>query len=495
MRITDYSLAGSLCALALCGAGSFAGPYEQRTLNAEQASRDIGIFREAIETVHPGFGRFTSAAMTSAQIDALERDARNGITDADLYLRISTILGHLRCDHTLAELPDSIEAHRRESPSYMPLRFKLFAGRMYIETPGPGTGLGRADEILAINGRPAGDLIDAVEPFMAIDGFTESSRRVPLEYSNEFLGDGLNHFWPFLWGWPEQWDLSVRSAGNGEVRNVSLEPVTYPVYQEIATGSATRYGSNFDTSVRFEMLDAQTAYLSIGTFVNYRNNADPYAILGPHFDAMRQADADHLILDLRACGGGSDEVPAALLTLLIDEPYRQAVRPNRVKRYRYGDLLPYLDTWDRSVFELPDALFTPAEGGFYEVDPAITPGAFAELQPRENRFAGRLSLLVGPANASGATNFAARLRESRGDVRLVGSATGGSAEGPTAGLMVFLDLPESGIRVRVPLLRQFNNVTSFTPGMGVEPDVEIVQPADDYFEGRDTVLERARVWE
>ena len=47
----------------------------------------------------------------------------------------------------------------------------------------------------------------------------------------------------------------------------------------------------------------------------------------------------------------------------------------------------------------------------------------------------------------------ARLKASE-RVTLVGEPTGGSAAGPTAGILFFLTLPNSGLTVNVPALRE-----------------------------------------
>jgi hypothetical protein len=78
-----------------------------------------------------------------------------------------------------------------------------------------------------------------------------------------------------------------------------------------------------------------------------------------------------------------------------------------------------------------------------------------------------------------------------GRIRVVGEETGGSAEGPTAGQMLFLKLPASGIRVRVPLKRTDVNVP-FVAGMGVFPDVDAVEDVSDLRAGRDRALQVAR---
>lgn len=51
------------------------------------------------------------------------------------------------------------------------------------------------------------------------------------------------------------------------------------------------------------------------------------------------------------------------------------------------------------------------------------------------------------------------------------SLSGGSAEGPTAGILFLSTLPESKIRTRLPAFIQYNNVTSFEKGMGISRDI------------------------
>ena len=69
--------------------------------------------------------------------------------------------------------------------------------------------------------------------------------------------------------------------------------------------------------------------------------------------------------------------------------------------------------------------------------------------------------------------------------------TGGSAEGTTAGILFTLNLPESGIRTRLPLIRDYNNVPEFEPGMGVNPDIPVAMTVDAWRAGSDPALETA----
>ena len=77
-------------------------------------------------------------------------------------------------------------------------------------------------------------------------------------------------------------------------------------------------------------------------------------------------------------------------------------------------------------------------------------------------------------------------------ITVIGEATGGSAEGPTAGRLFFLKLPHSGIVVRVPNYWNLMSISAFTQGNGVAPDVEVVPTLEDFLAGKDRALEVAK---
>lgn len=94
-------------------------------------------------------------------------------------------------------------------------------------------------------------------------------------------------------------------------------------------------------------------------------------------------------------------------------------------------------------------------------------------------------------NGGGSNDAAiARLRDAR-PVRIAGAATGGSAEGPSAGQIFFVKLPHSGITVRVPVKRSYTDVRTFRKGRGVEPGLRVEDTLADFLARRDRVLEAA----
>lgn len=476
--LTGVLLAGPALAIEL----------EPRRLTPTQAAEDVSLLKEAIETVHPGFGRYTAAVATTAELDELaKRVGTEGATDAALYVDVSRILARLRCDHTKAELPTRISDYRRQTPSFLPFAFRIFAGRLYVAAAQPGVALERGDEVTRINGRPVGDVLADISTYLSVDGWTDFAKRTELEDGGgELMVNGIDHFWPLLYGWPDQWRIETRRRASGKVETINAAPIVFDD-AETLRGRAHPGAANFADAVSFRVLDDSAALLRIDTFVNYRRPVDPVALLEPIFREIREKSIDHLILDLRKCGGGSDDAPAALGSLLFSAS-PPSFQSALVRTYRFGRLREHMTTWDESIFNLPDEMFRKFDDQYFEIIPDEE-GSL--LTPHPLAFKGRLSVLTGPFNQSGATIAIAMLRAFRPNTRLVGEPTGGSSEGPTAGTIFFLKLPNSGITVRVPALRSRLACAS-APGMGVNPDVLVRETVEDWLAATDRVLDVAR---
>lgn len=463
--------------------------HSSSLLSPEAAARDISIARDRLEAMHPGYNRYAEEPILSDMWDTLETRAADGISRGDLYIDISRILAAIRCDHTKAELPDDMAAARNTERVYLPFRFILFSGRMYVDTPAAESGLSRGDEILAIDGRPVAWWIAEVEPLIPVDG--DATHVVPLElaYSTEFMGPALDHFAPFLADIDGTVRLQVQST-DGKESTVTAARLTYPDFQSMV--GETRYSSNFADGVRFERLGDNAAYLAVDTFVNYRKPVDATAHMAPFFESLKQENRDKLIVDLRNNGGGSDDAQLALLQHLINRPAKTA----EALLTRFDSLSDarrqYLSTWNEAALYPDPAWFEPLDNGYFKL---VAPGLAADgkpLQPAELAFEGDLVVLIGPANSSGSTHLVAALANAERGI-LVGEKTGGAPTGATAGIIYLLTLPESGVKIRIPGQRTvMANADRLPARNGMTPDILVTVSRDDYFAGRDTAMDAAK---
>lgn len=472
--------------------------YSPRTLSADQASRDVALLRRALETVHPGLYRYSDKAAIDAAFARLEAAAAVPITELALHAEIARLLAAIHCDHTKAEMSEALDDFRTRNATHLPLRFQLIEGRMIVVASDGQPGAPPAgSEILSINGMPVPKLLLQIAPLVSYDGTTDQAIAAKLADDSDLMGDDLNENYPALFGFPDRWQVEWKTVGAMTSATATLKPIRFAQWTALPAPGA-KYRSEFYNAVTWRM-SGKTARLGIDTFVNYRNPVQATAFLGGFFAAMKEAGTDHLILDLRDNGGGSEDASVALGRYLIDRPFTWS-KPIRYKAVRYGDLPQYFETWgDREArFNAPLDAFARTADGWYDRIPVLGGATLGdgdstfEQQPvGEFGFRGRLTILSGPRNGSGATRTIAQLREKAGAV-IIGEDSAGSAEGPTAGSIFLMKLPESGIRVRIPEAWNRTNIASFVPGKGVPVDQLVVPTLADFEAGRDRAIAVAR---
>jgi C-terminal processing protease CtpA/Prc len=109
-----------------------------------------------------------------------------------------------------------------------------------------------------------------------------------------------------------------------------------------------------------------------------------------------------------------------------------------------------------------------------------------EQKPNNNNFKGNLYVLINGASGSMATVVASLLKGNERGI-FIGEEGGGTMEGNTSHSSAKLILPNSKIRVAIPLVKTTNAV-GFTKGRGVYPDYYITPKIDDILKGIDTEL-------
>jgi hypothetical protein len=402
---------------------------------------------------------------------------------------LSSLLGILGCDHTKAELPRELVDAREHAPVYLPFRFRLFGGpgdwRMWVGESGVEE-IRRGDEILRIDGDRVGDRVDAIWPLMPVDGETTHVRPWTLAESSEFLGSGFDHFDPMLNATAPTVELTVRGR-DGEVRRIVADRIGYAAFREL-TGESSRW-RNFSDPGAVQVDDPQpgTAVLTVSTFVNYRTPVDPADVFDPVFTELRERGIRRLVVDMRLNGGGSTGAQEALIERLIRRPV-QTVEAVQVRSLNLDGLREHLSSWTAAAMN-PDPDWFVKTGDVWVLRPEFG-GAGGPIEPHPLAFDGELVVLTGPVNSSGATTMVGAVREG-GDAVLIGQKTGGNQAGSTAGILYYLDLPNSGIRVRVPAQRMVMGFDQIVDGQGYTPDLEIVPSVDDWRSGHDPVLEAA----
>lgn len=502
LRLAATSLSATILAVAVPGiaapqqAASVAA-YQPGILSPQDAGADVALLRRALETIHPGLYRYSSKTVINAAFTRLEAATSRPISDLALHREIALMLATIHCDHTKAEMSDAMTAYRKVHPTHLPFRFKIIEGRMIVISNDGQAGAPQAGaEILRINGMPVPTLLLKLAPTVAYDGGTDQAIAVKLGDDSDLQGDDFNEYYPSFFGFPDHWQVTWKAIGAQSGTEATLAPITFNRWIELPAPDGN-YRNEFYKSITWRMT-GKVARLKIDTFVNYRNPVQATAFLGGFFKAMKEAGTERLILDLRNNGGGSEDVSIALGRYLLPQPFTWS-KPVRYKAIRYGDLPKYIESWGdtQELFNPPEEQFTRTADGWYDRIPYASGAETSDdvstiehaLSP--DRFTGKIVILTGPQNGSGATRSVAQLKERAGAL-LVGEDGAGSAEGPTSGQIFLMTLPNSSVKVRIANAWNRTNIKSWVPNMGVPADVLVIPTLADFQSGRDRALEVAR---
>jgi C-terminal processing protease CtpA/Prc len=454
-------------------------------LTKQQILKDVGIAETAYKRIHPGYLRYTSEQVLDNAWQNIRDKAiqEGGSKLGDFYLDLSAVLTLIRCDHTKVELNKTLSKQRNITPTYLPFKWQIVAGKAIITNTQENSGLSYGDELLSVDGRSIDSMSATLNKYIPVDGYTDAVKEIYMSDSGEHMGGAVDHFGAILWNPITTVDIKIKS-NSGEINDLTLNRVTHKVSESLLDYTST----DFVDSVEYSKIGEDGAYLKIDSFINYRNEVNPDKIYDPIFKSINKESRKYLILDVRNNGGGSSEAKTRLLAHLINKNFR-TVKRITIKTLDFGDSKPYLWTWDKSALNPNRLGFSKNPDGTYDMRNFV----MEELQtvkPDKIQFEGLLIVLTSKSNSSASTNLLAALKENR-EVIMIGEETGGSLEGVTAGVIFFMTLPESKLRTRLPALRHYNAISDFENGKGVKPDIYVEQNIVAFKNKQDIIYQTA----
>ncbi len=465
------------------------GARAETPISAGALAEDMAIFERAYRTLHPALTRFRSQEEIDAAFARLRDTLSEDKTQAQAYIAISRMLAEVQCGHTYANFynqPAETKAALFNGADKLPFTFELIGKRMIVtKNASSEARLTAGDDILSINGIAVSEILNETMALTKADGSRASARLFQLQVS------GLGEFEPFDIYYPLLFPLTgttytivFEDGETGETIEADMAAMTRA---ERLTILSERYGpqaENYDDQWGFEIVNEDTAYLRLGTFVTWKMTMDWQQFLTDAFARIEEQTIRHLILDVRGNAGGDNDVLIALARNLASIPLT-AAPTHDLLRYETvpEDLKPYLGTWDQSFYDRTDQVVPAGEGFYTWKDQSVEA---AQIPALEDAYDGAVYLLIGAGNSSATFTLAQIMKES-GRGTLIGQETGGNLRGITGGQFFFLTLPNSRIASDIPLIAYYP--TEPRADAGIQPDVPVIRTVEAIRSGTD--LERA----
>lgn len=430
--VAAFALAVAPALVSAHDAGSIA-------LGREEAREDLELAISAVEAALPNiYWHQTRREWAAAKADARGRVA--GVTDSVALWRIlRPLMAQIGEGHLSLQLSDAMNQRYADSPRFPLDLLWTERGAFVLAGYGAAADVPKGTRLVSVDGVGEADLLREIVSVTPHDG---AIRTGSMRHAS---GRGFASILFRLRG-PQSSFHVVLDGPNGRVER-----------DLAAVSNAARPAEAVDPPPlpTLEWLDDHTAYLIVPTFSNARFRkvgATFPAAIHAIFEQLRSGGATDMILDLRENGGGSEPNEAILFSYLVERPlHRYAAVEARGRTLAITSLTG--KRYETEVFDADEMNQQRSIRNGRLTRRNVAPeGLMSRWTAYAPLYHGRLVVLAGGATFSGGAELASMLYQTRRAV-FVGEEVAGTHEGNTSGYRWAIELPNSKMKLLVPLLQ------------------------------------------
>jgi len=456
----------------------FATAQSKPVLEPAAMREDFAYLRHYLETTHPMLYIHHTPEAMKITMDSLAGTMDKPLPFLEFYKKIAYLVARVGCEHTSCGYGEGFDK-LMHSAGFFPFQLYFLPDKVQILLNLTlGEDIRSGDELLSISDYPIDSIRRVLYQYIPADGHIESAK------DNQLSAMAFNIWYYLFIEQAKQFKISVRTR-EGKLINKTVAAVTLKKLNEQAVKNPVnkqvldmdqRLQAWRKEPLHLELLpESKAAVMSVLTFhadmTGFRNRLDSF------FKVMAAGKTEKLIIDLAFNGGGEVELAADLLNYFI-------TAPTSIVEYSY--LLTDRDEVLK-LASIPDEIrqskydyIEPLKDGKSYAKLSKYAGELKMLQPRADRFTGKVYLFVNGGTSSAASTFAAVMK-SLGLATVVGQETIGTYAGGGTVIGLDLTLPNSKITAHTGLLYQRFRTSGGEPHRGVIPDVPYVLSFDDLF--------------
>lgn len=455
-----------------------------------QLSKDYAILRGALEESHPGIYWYTSKQQMDKYFELGKERIKDSLTEEDFRKALSYVVSKINCGHTVTRPSKSFLRYRDTTINKVfPLSLKIWLGGAN-DTATVAANLIRKDSVLTrgvvvkkIDHKPIATILDTLCQYISSDGYNLTHKYQTL--SNR---GGFGAAFTSVFGQKENYYIDY--LGNDGVERTSMIPSYNPradsnnriAINRFARATRTERKRQIVRATRNLRFDSanRVAFMDLNSF---GRGLQLKSFFNNSFKKIRKQGTQHLVIDVRGNGGGTVTNSTFLTKFIADKKFKVAdtlYANTRNSRYK-----KFIDGY---FFNRIFMLFVTAK----KRDGKFHFGYFERhyFKPKKNnRYDGNVYILTGGNSFSATTLFTQAVKHKE-NVTVVGEETGGGAYGNSAWLIPDLVLPETGIRVRLPLFRLVIDNKIPKDGHGVQPEVISIPTTDAIRRGADYKMDK-----
>lgn len=416
-----------------------------KKLPQDRLRKDFMLMRDTLQKVHAGLYTYKSKAALDKIFDSCYASIVDSMTVYDFYVLTRFVLATIEDGHTNCRLQREVQNDYFNNIKVFPAMVFFINKRAFIFCCKQNASLAES-EILSINKHPMDQIIFRLFNYICSDAGIQSRKNWEIPEDFQLLYD-------IVYGSSSSYDIRYKTK-TGEIKTATLEADL--IKNIFCTNPFPRPAKYLQLSYTPDNIAVLTLKSFFDGFLeqtgeNFSN------FLDSSFTDIRKKQIKKLLIDVRSNQGGNDGNGEMLYAYLTQKPFMYYASLETV-----SEKFPEKDHPNLGI-----------------------------QQPKENNFGGRVYILMNGRSFSGVTEFSSIVKTNdRGS--FVGEECGGGYYGNTSGEEAMVNLPNTGITVRIPMIKYTMAVKKISNDIkSILPDYPSYITISDLVENKDGQMEYA----
>ncbi|MBG9375298.1 peptidase S41 [Panacibacter sp. DH6] len=469
-----------------CAASKRAAYKPSDKIAAAKLKEDFSLLKKILEANHPSLYWYTPKDSVDHYFNEAYESIRDSMTEFRFRNKVAWFISKLKCGHTSVRPSQAYsDYYTVHKPARFPLLIKTWNDSLvYIGSLNrQDTLLDRGTVITSIENLPAKLLLDSMFHYISTDGDGDN-------FKSQAISFNFPLYYSFAFPLKDSFAITYVDSGIQQSAYVKLnKPVIDTAGQKKPAKDAAPRPNRRQIkqmillSKRSMIFDtvSNLAYMRLNTFSGGRLRS----FFRQSFKDLAANNIQNLVIDLRENSGGNINLSMLLTRYLKQQPFHTADtaiavnRPFSYTKYIHP-ALPY-----NIAMRFATAKKTDGRYHFGQLE------KHAYKPFTRHHYDHPVYIVQGGYTFSAAAMFVLQLKGQQ-NVTVLGEETGGGNYGTSAVHLPDIVLPNSKVRVVLPLYRLVFDTTQTKNGKGIQPDVYVPPSSEDIKNGVDPKLKKVK---